>query len=251
MRHLEMIADQNYAFLKPVQFGHQDCPPLWSHGPAIRTFWLLHFVVSGKGVFHRDGVLYEVNAGDIFVIPPYEETFYQADEKEPWHYIWLGFHAEKIPENVLNQAIIHRPDCEKIFRDMCRCEEMESGKAAYLCGKVWELFALLLEEKAPLPSPIDRALGFFASEYANPIRIADVAKKLNLDRSYFSALFKKTVGISPVDYLIRLRLEKAAEMIRLYKIPPTVAALSCGFSDYCNFSKAFKKKYGVSPRQYR
>lgn len=251
MRHLEAIVDSGHIALVPVQYGHQKCPPLWSHGPAVRTFWLLHYVLSGKGVFLRDGILHEVNAGDIFVIPPYDETFYQADENEPWHYIWIGFSADPSAESIFSNPVIHRPEAEEIFRQMRRCEAMEGGKSAFLRSKLWELISMLLEEKTPLPSYIEKALAFFHAEYANQISVSDAAKHLNLNRSYFCSVFKKELGIPPMEYLLNLRLQKAAELMQNHKVPPTVAATSSGFSDYCNFSKAFKKKYGVSPRIFR
>ena len=251
MRHLEAIVDSNPSLPKPVQYGHQKCPPLWSHGPAVRTFWLLHYVLSGKGVFLRDGVLNEVNAGDIFVIPPYQETFYQADENDPWHYIWIGFSPDEHTEDVFSSPVIHRPEAEEIFRQMRRCETMEGGKSAFLRSKIWELSSLLMEEKSPLPSYVEKALAFFHSEYANRITVSDAARHLNLNRSYFTTVFKQELGISPMEYLLNLRLQKAAELMQNHKVPPTVAAISSGFQDYCNFSKAFKKKYGVSPRAFR
>ena len=93
-----IVIDQHLHGLNPMQFGHENCTPLHDFGPAVRTHWLLHYVVSGFGKFTREGVTYAVGPGEIFVIPPYIETYYQADEKQPWKYIWIGFTTEEIPE---------------------------------------------------------------------------------------------------------------------------------------------------------
>ena len=74
----EIIIDREYPGFNPVQFGYEDCRPGHAVGPGIRTHWLLHYVVWGKGIFCRDGVTHEVRPGDIFVIPPYEETYYEG-----------------------------------------------------------------------------------------------------------------------------------------------------------------------------
>ena len=93
-----IIIDQHFHGLNPMQFGHEDCTPLHAFGPAVRTHWLLHYVVSGFGKFTRESITYDIGPGEIFVIPPYMETYYQADERHPWKYIWIGFTTENIPE---------------------------------------------------------------------------------------------------------------------------------------------------------
>ena len=60
MENLEIIIDKNYKGFNPIQFGSQKCPPRWSFGPAVRSYWLLHFVVSGRGRFEREGKTYYV-----------------------------------------------------------------------------------------------------------------------------------------------------------------------------------------------
>ena len=87
-------------------------------------------------------------------------------------------------------------------------------------------------------------------EYVNEITIQQVAEKVNLDRSYFSTLFKAAMGISPQAYLINLRLEKAAELITIYGESPTTAGISVGYPDLYHFSKIFKQHFGCSPRAY-
>ena len=89
------------------------------------------------------------------------------------------------------------------------------------------------------------------NEYMNPLNISEIASRFGLDRSYFSNLFKAEMGISPGKYLANLRLLTAAELLIKHGTTPSVAALSCGFTDIYHFSKAFKKQYGLSPRAYK
>ena len=70
----DIVINEQYAGFNPVQFGSETCKPGHSFGPSIRTHWLLHYVVQGFGKFVRDGVTWEIGPGEIFVIPPYEET---------------------------------------------------------------------------------------------------------------------------------------------------------------------------------
>lgn len=251
MPHYEMIIDKGYAGINPVQFGYENCSPSHSFGPAVRSHWLLHYVISGYGRFEREGKAYRVSPGEIFVIPPYLETYYEADKDHPWQYIWIGFLADDKLSAVFGTPIIRCPGVGQVFEDMRRCGDMESGKSAFLSSRIWELISLLLESDKERVDYIEKALHYIRSEYMYDINIGLLAERLNLDRSYFTTLFTQKIGVPPGKYLSNLRLEKAAELMTVYGESPTTAAMSVGYPDIYHFSKAFKQKYGCSPRQYR
>ena len=246
----EIVMNEGYPGVNPVQFGAQNCPPGHFFGPAVRTHWLLHYVVSGNGIFIRNSITYKVKKGDIFVIRPFEEVYYEADQKNPWSYIWIGFTGDALMSQIFTEPIITVHGAGKIFLDMQRCNELESGRSAFLASKIWELIAQKLDEGSQSTGHIDQALSFMHSEYANGITVTAVAKHLNLDRTYFSMLFKNETGVSPIDYLSDLKLNNAAELMSVYGKSPSTAAISSGYPDYCHFSRAFKKKFGISPKQY-
>lgn len=245
----EIIVKKSDMKLDPVTFGRECCLPCKGFGPAVRTYWLLHYVVRGKGRLERGGKRHDVQKGDIFVIPPFEETYYEADRDDPWEYIWIGFSADGNCANLFENAVLRVSGIGALFEDMCRCNGMENGKFAFLCGKLWELFAYLQESSHPIVGHIEKALSLIHSQYADRLSVADIAARLNLERTYFSALFKRTVGVSAVEYLTTVRLDKAAELLRLGETPTTVS-ISVGYADYCHFSKAFKKRFGCSPSRY-
>lgn len=250
MFHAEVIVDQKYFGLNPVQFGHEDCKPGHSFGPFVRTHWLLHYVQSGKGIFEREGKKYKVSEGDIFVIPPYKQTYYEADLKQPWEYTWIGFTSGELFLNTL-PAVIRIQSAEKIFREMSQCANLGAGKSAFLSSKLWELFSFYLEGKPEEePDYVKYALNRIQTEYMNGIKIESIASELHIDRSYLSTLFSRYMGVSIKDYLTDLRLNKAAELMKEYGQSPSSAAFSTGYSDIYNFSKMFKKKFGVSPRNF-
>lgn len=253
MRHdsPEIVIDQHYKGYNPVQFGSQSCAPGHAFGPSVRTHWLLHYVVYGFGIFVRDNVSYLVKPGDIFVIPPYEETYYEADGKNPWRYIWIGFTTEEAVPPPLEKAIVSCPEAGIVFEDMIRCRKMENGRSAFLCAKIWELFSLLLEEGGPSADYVEKALNYMNTEYINDITVQQIAERLGLNRSYFSGLFSRQMGVSPQKYLIHLRLERAAELLAVYGESPATAGFSVGYPDIYHFSKIFKQHFGVSPRKYQ
>ncbi len=250
MHKSEIVIDKHYKGYNPVQFGSENCEPGHFFGPSVRTHWLLHYVVQGFGTFVRDGITWAVKPGDIFVIPPYEETYYEADKKNPWRYIWIGFTADE-DVSLLKEAIVHCPGAGGIFEEMLRCGKLENGRSAFLCGKLWELFSILMEGGEPSADYITKALNYMNSEYVHGITVQQVAERLNMNRSYFSELFKEQMGVSPQKYLINLRLERAAELLTVYGESPTTAGISVGYPDLYHFSKIFKQHFGLSPRKYQ
>ena len=244
----EIIINEHYDGLNPVQFGQERCIPGHSFGPAVRTHWLLHYVVSGSGRFVKGGKSYIIHAGQTFVIAPYEETYYEADLENPWHYIWLGFTGE-LPCK-LDEAALSVPELGDVFTEALQCSNMNRGKSAFLAGKVWEIFGHLLDEHKTELNYVKQAIHCMKLEYADGITVAQIAKRLNLNRSYFSTLFKERTGCTPQEYLTSLRIEKAIELMLKHNTTPSVAAISTGYSDIYNFSRMFKRYTGMSPRTY-
>ena len=74
--------------------GREQCAAGHSFGPAVRPHYLIHFILSGQGRYHVNGDIHHLQAGDAFLIYPGETTFYEADEKNPWEYAWIGFGGE-------------------------------------------------------------------------------------------------------------------------------------------------------------
>lgn len=91
---------------------------------------------------------------------------------------------------------------------------------------------------------------YVAENYMNDISFADVAAAACLSRTHLSALFKKEVGCTFPEYLARLRINKAMGIIGRDNIPLADVAALTGYSDYAHFSKAFKRRTGLSPRDF-
>lgn len=231
-----------------MQLGQERCEPGHNYGPAVRTHWLLHYVVSGCGRFTKDGVTHFISPGETFVIKPYEETYYEADKQNPWHYIWIGFTGD--PPYDLNVPVLRKPELGDLFTEALECKGMNRGKSAFLAGKLWQIFSCLLEENNAEYDYISQAINCMKLEYADGVTVSEIAQRLNLSRSYFSVLFKERVGKSPQDYLTALRMEKAIELMTKHAMSPSVVAVSTGYSDVYNFSRMFKRYTGLSPRTY-
>lgn len=245
-QHNVLIPTGQTSQIEPVIFGYQDTPPSHYFGPTVRTHWLIHYIVSGKGIFRIDGITYSVTEGMMFVIPPYVETFYQADNEDPWSYMWIGFTCSgDLPVKLA--PVISCPNAGPIFRAMKKCSEYKNGRAFFLCGKLWDLFALFGESDITQKDLVGQSLQIIHIEYMTDLTVQKLADRLSLDRSYFSSIFRKRMGMSPGRYLLKCRMECAMELLQNYKCSVTVTAKSVGYCDVYTFSKMFKRYYGFSP----
>ena len=98
---------------------------------------------------------------------------------------------------------------------------------------------------------IQEAVTFIQQNYQRDITVEEIAGTCKLNRSYFSKLFKAVIGCTPQEFIIRLRLTKAAEQMRMTGDPIGDIARRCGYPNQLHFSQAFKKRYGLPPREWR
>lgn len=246
-----LIVNKHFADINPTNAGWEICKPCHSFGPAARFYWLLHYVVQGCGTFCVEDKKYAVHAGQIFVIRPFEMTYYQADKNNPWEYIWIGFTAGiDLPECIKNEHVVHASRCGSVFHSILEAENLNEGREYFLCSKIYQLLSILSQKDTGENDYVEIAKSYIESNYMNSCSIIDLAAKMNLNRSYFSTLFKQKTGKSPQRYLTDYRMKKACELMLNYGCSPSEAAVSTGYPDTLSFSKMFKKYFQLSPREY-
>jgi AraC-like DNA-binding protein len=86
---------------------------------------------------------------------------------------------------------------------------------------------------------------------AEPVSLEDAARAVGLSPFHFLRVFSAVVGATPHQYLVRLRLARAAKLLAQESIAITDVALDCGFADLSNFVRTFRRAAGVSPREFR
>ena len=92
-----------------------------------------------------------------------------------------------------------------------------------------------------------------ASRYSERLSLDQAARACCLSRYYFAHTMKRVTGMSFVEYLTGFRLEKACQMLHANLLQSSILqiALVCGFHDHKDFCRAFKRRYGMAPTQYR
>ena len=248
--------------------GWSKTEPLHCFGPAVKPYYLIHYVLSGKGKFVLNEKEYPLEAGFGFLIEPEQLVFYQADEKDPWTYVWVGFGGIQATEYVHNMgmSVKHPIFCSKndqelhgIVKDMMEHNTYSVSNILRRNGLL-SIFLSVLSESTMLPEKNDaerannyviRAIEFIQANYCNPIKVTDVADYVCINRSYLYTLFQNHMKMSPQQFLTMFRITKSMELLQVTSFSVETIALSCGYNDPIVFTKAFKQTKKMSPSQYR
>jgi AraC-like DNA-binding protein len=98
-------------------------------------------------------------------------------------------------------------------------------------------------------NPINRAIKYMKDNYTQPISMQQLAYDLNMSQANFSQYFKKITRITPNQYLTKIKLEKAQELLKETSV--TEVAFELGYANISHFILLFKRMYGVTPKQYQ
>jgi len=133
-----------------------------------------------------------------------------------------------------------------MIRDLQKRQDTreEVGAAA-----LFLIFAEIFSGRSRHPHYVRRTVDTINSLYMRPITVEAIASDLRLDRRYLARIFKASMGMSVQEYLIKVRMEQAEKLLR-DGVSVSMTAELVGYNDPFNFSKMFKKYYGVSPSKF-
>ena len=125
-----------------------------------------------------------------------------------------------------------------------------------LVGKVMTLLATVVKESESsmiegVSEAVLEAKSFINTHLSEPISLTDVASAVNLSPNYLHTVFKRSVGMTPRDYLTEKRLSLAAELLCTTSLPISEIAERCGFCNQQYLSGMFSKRFSLTPSAYR
>lgn len=263
------LENKSFEELHVVFCGMEECPSNYYYGPSVRTHYLIHYCLSGKGKYHVNGKIYEIGKGDAFLIMPNVITYYQADNDNPWTYVWIGFDGTKAKPYLSrcnldsNNLVIHSDninELKEIVISMLNHNKLSYSNEFFIQGKLFEFFSYL-SKSADVPYKkekskdnnlyVNKAMEYIINNYQNVVNVNEIADYLSLNRSYLTTIFKKALKVSPQEFLLIYRMKKAMELLMNTDYTINQIAISCGYSNQLSFSKAFHKFQGLSPREFR
>ncbi len=251
--------------------GVQNCARGHSYGPGMRSEYILHFICEGTGLYKVNGETYKLKKGDFFLICPDTEVFYEADKQYPWDYMWVGFSGIKAA-NYLKYAGLDEKHVTgqytntyymlSCIQQMMMARSGNPGNELKRTAALLQILAALIEEYSLYNSEeensynswqkyLDYALSYMDEHLCEQIHINDIASEIGIDRSYLTNIFKRTLGLSPQEYLMQYRMNKACILLQQSDLKISVIAKEVGYNDALSFSKTFRKYKGISPSSYR
>ncbi len=265
--------------------GCEDCATDFVCYPHIRCYYLIHYVVRGSGYFETDNTKHRVCAGDVFIIYPNVTVTYYVDKGTDWSLCWIGFSDAdtktgrqylsylgiEIDTFTLSPNSGFYDENTKCY-EYCRSAEKNTslfmlngflykclsylgtykGSNKYFCYT----YSLGDEEYRLLRENIQSgytimAIEYIKNNYMNDISVSDIARYLSIDRTYLFRIFKPNTGYSPVQFLLRYKIDRAKDLIALGRYSITQISAYVGIHDIYYFSKTFKKVTGITPAVYR
>jgi AraC-like DNA-binding protein len=263
-----LLSQNSYLYMCHV--GRDRCKPRYCYGPVVRSFYLIHLIVSGKGSYVARNTTYHLSANQAFIIYPNETTLYAADAETPWDYCFFAFNGDYARELIErtgfrggNMVITIPPEiavplAEQIEATARTLNRLSPNADLYALSQLVSFFAILADSHSDNIQPdaltrdfVRRAVGYIHFNYANPITIMELSKTLNINRSYLYRIFKEEIGLSPSEYLNNYRIDRARHLLIESDMPISQIAMSTGFSTFSSFYRLFRLKYNMSARQYR
>lgn len=260
--------DRAMVSLSVVNVGWQRCTPGYAWGPGVRDHYLIHYIASGKGAYTTGGKTWTLNSGDAFLVFPNTEIYYEADTEEPWTYYWVGF-AGTDAGTILAATDFSRKS--PVLRSLSYGMEFRAAlrhindafgnsleNAVAMTGELYLALALLVRHASAPPEAepddhemVRKAINYIDANYAYPISVEDIARYAGVSRSTLFRQFRKSLGLSPKEYLEHYRIRRAKHLLRHTDLTVGSVSISVGYDNGLYFSKVFRKVTGRTPSEWR
>ena len=247
----------------PISCGHIFAKPGREiRRPKGREDWLLFYVAKGSDTFFLEHT-HTLSAGSFILFAPHEKQHHINNEEQTAEYYYIHFQCETLPKELGLEtshpySLPFKPQFPEIFEALL--EEMLQkalGHESICSYSLLRLLALLAREAAPAGgtgqgfSRIAKAVQHMNRYYNSDLSLADYADLCHMSKHHFLRVFEEITGRTPLAYRNQIRMDHAAELILEENHTIEEIGDSLGFSSPAYFSAAFKKHFGLSPKQYQ
>ncbi|AMR30813.1 AraC family transcriptional regulator [Mucilaginibacter sp. PAMC 26640] len=240
----------------------------WSSWRILQEYQII-YITKGQGIFESESVKQTtVRAGTLIVLFPNERHRYKPDNQTGWDEYWVGIKGEIIDKLLIssylkrdtpclyigfNESIFNLYNCiiEKTKQERPGYQPLISGAVLHLIGTSYAIIKQNAVETKDDENIINRSRLLFRSNISNPYSAEQAAQELNVGYSWFRKLFKNYTGLSPGQYYLQLKIEKAKELLSNSNVPVKEVSIVLNFESSFYFSTIFKEKSGLTPTEYR
>jgi AraC-like DNA-binding protein len=252
--------------LSVVSGGIEHCHPDYRISrPGLRYF-SVEFVASGEGSLTIKGHKHHLSAGDVFAYGPRVPHDIQCDPDRPLVKYFVDFTGTRarrllVPPGVKPGERIQTaspPDIRRLFEELIGAGLRSTPFRGRICAAVVEHLLLRLAETAVAPGTVgtaafetyQRCHDFIAGHFLELSGLSEIAERCQLDAAYLCRLFSRFDYESPYEYLTRLKMFHAAELLQKPGMLVKQVAVQLGFGDPFRFSRTFSRVLGVSPKKF-
>jgi len=226
---------------------------------------ILIMCAEGAGWCEMADMRHDVRPRQFLLIPPRSPHSYYADPTRPWSIWWVHVEGTDVPALLtaigltaiqptatLSDPVRTFALAESICDDLATDETSATLTAA--AGGAWNLLARLAAERDSRDTdhePIARVQAYLRENLSSPLTVPELAGMAGFSPSHFSARFRAATGFSVLEYLKRLRMARARQLLIVTENPIAEIAASVGFPDSFYFSRQFSAVNHISPREFR
>jgi len=224
---------------------------------------------EGEGWVELNGKSFSLSERQLVVIPAGVPHRYGASSELPWSIYWFHLQGEQVYEYIqlygLDAGPLRLPAgaYSALAESFDQCYRLLSDKPYSLPVQVFvsQTMGQLLgniglraggsasDRKRELD--LERAIRYMNDNLASSIKLSDLAAHTGISKQHLIYLFNQESGIPPIEYFLRLKMQKASQLLSLTGLTVKEIAAYVGISDPYYFSRLFKKIMGTSPTEYR
>lgn len=228
--------------------------------PHIHEFFEIEYIEGGQGQCIVDGRTYDMESGTLFLLTPANTHAVKTPSADIINVMFRCDYADPAfstpllcsPSPLFLIPAQDRPLVQALLDELVKIHKTDTDFARALLGcllrKLSSYSNVRTEENLPY---INRSLLYITENFRKGVTLDSVADHLALCPTYLSELFTKTLGISFKTYLDRIRFSCAQNLLAFTDLPICDIPAMVGFGDYANFSRRFKKSFGITPGEYR
>lgn len=266
------IFDSYNLGFSPSIVGYEKCSRNKGIIDSNKSCYIIHFVFEGSGVVIRNNKNIVMRKGDCFLIEPNSHVKYKPLYDDPWSYFWVEVSGELIKkicekaEFYQQDMHIHLKNFERIYLSLAEIFDEskylsnQHAETLRVVSVLFDVFSIIISEHhydvqnsglSQKELQVRKIIDYINNNYTLPdISIKKIADHFYFNPAYLTRIFKMYVSVSPMKYIIDLRMRKAVELLQKNNFSISQIAYALGYKNQFYFSKEFKRHFGVQPSKY-
>jgi AraC-like DNA-binding protein len=250
-----------------LRVGHNIAKPEYRIEPRNIAWYNIHFIMQGQLHMYYDHKQVLLNKGDAFcMFPGIHYKYGQGNGEKPLKMLWISFEGAQshtlltkagFSESAPYLIQVMTKELHHTLQQMFVPPSEGYRRSLELQSVLYRAFSLMTpDEESAIPANgpahwIPKSIEYMQTHYMERITVQDVSAYLSVHRAYLSKVFTEKVGMTPMRYLEKLKMDKALELLHITTHSIQDIAVMIGYSDPYTFTHAFSKYYGIPPGKWR